>query len=520
MNGRWLVAAGLAGLVGLTACGGDPGVLTASARQSAAAPAPTTSVEPSVPTSEPDDPTATTAPEDPPVTDPGRPDETPPPTVGDPLPIDDVLDLGDAKQPRPYDDFLVAALADIQQWWSEQFPEIYGEPFVPLSGGVFAGYPERTDPIPGCGGESETTYDEIHEYSAFYCADGDFMVYDDAPDGVLGDLAGEFGPSILGVVMAHEFGHAIQSRAHVFDDAPLTITTEQQADCFAGAWVGRAAAGEADGVSFSDAEVRSGLIAMIAVRDPLGLAQTDPGGHGLAFDRVGAFQVGFVEGLSRCAELIDDPLPLVPNVFDLGSNPQGNAPFGYEDTEIVGIIGTDLNAYWPQELTALGVATTLPTLTIEPVSSLDDATCDDPTGDAATGTVYCASTGQVLLDETLARELYGRFGDFVVGYMVGGAWSEAAQAALDSPLEGEARSLANDCLTGAWVATLIPGQDGTTPRGARVEPGDLDEAIETALVVGDDTSSADVIGSGFEKIASFRTGVFGGIDACTALIGG
>jgi hypothetical protein len=35
-------------------------------------------------------------------------------------------------------------------------------------------------------------------------------------------------------------------------------------------------------------------------------------------------------------------------------------------------------------------------------------------------------------------------------------------------------------------------------------------------VVGDDTSTDDVRGSGFEKIASFREGVLDGIQACTA----
>ena len=59
----------------------------------------------------------------------------------------------------------------------------------------------------------ETTYEEITEFAAFYCPDDDFIVYDDGEDGVLFSLAEEFGPTILGVVMAHEFGHAIQARA-------------------------------------------------------------------------------------------------------------------------------------------------------------------------------------------------------------------------------------------------------------------------------------------------------------------
>ena len=75
------------------------------------------------------------------------------------------------------------------------------------------------------------------QFVAFYCTLGDFMVYDDGDNSLLGALAENFGPSIMGVVLAHEFGHAIQFRAGDLDSGFSTILTEQQADCFAGAWV-------------------------------------------------------------------------------------------------------------------------------------------------------------------------------------------------------------------------------------------------------------------------------------------
>ena len=98
-----------------------------------------------------------------------------------------------------------------------------------------------------------------------------------APDGLLAQLAPRTSaPSILGVVFAHEFGHAVQSRAGVLDQQLPTITTEQQADCFAGAWVAHAASGDGDGITFTDADVRSGLVAMIQVRDPVGRRPVRP----------------------------------------------------------------------------------------------------------------------------------------------------------------------------------------------------------------------------------------------------
>ena len=179
------------------------------------------------------------------------------------------------------------------------------------------------------------------------------MVYDDGEDGVLYGLAEEFGPSILGVVLAHEFGHAIQARAGDLDRGLPTITTEQQADCFAGAWVARAADGEADGLTFTDAEVRTGLIAMITVRDPIGIDQFRPRRPRLGVRPRRRVPGRLHEGPARCAELIDDPLPLVPNTFQPGAAaPTATPPFGYGEGEIVGLITTDLNAFWPAALAA------------------------------------------------------------------------------------------------------------------------------------------------------------------------
>jgi predicted metalloprotease len=520
--GRWLALGGA--VLTLAACGTAPGVATESA-QRLETPGATTPSTTAPPTS---DAPSTTAPAPPPSLPPATTAPAPPPTTSSPPPpttaapsskLGDQLDFGDAKTPRSYDDFLAVALTDIQDWWGAQFPKVYGKPFTPLQGKIYAGYPERTSEIPGCQTRRPTTYDDIRQFSAFYCQQGDFMVYDDGADGLLNQLAEQFGPSILGVVFAHEFGHAVQSRAGILDRQLATITTEQQADCFAGAWVAHVASGGGEGLTFSDNDVRNGLVAMIQVRDPRGVDQNSPGGHGSAFDRVGAFQVGFTEGVARCAQLIDDPLPLVPNTIRPEGNPNGNAPYGYGDKEIVGFIAKDLNDYWASALSAHGVA--VPALTVVPVQSADGVDCPAPSGDLRMGAVYCQATQQVFLDEPLAKDLYQRFGDFVLGYMLGSAWSDAAQDVLASPLRGEQRLLVDDCMTGGWAKTIVPNASGRSERqGAQIEAGDLDEAIQAALVIGDASSNDDVLGTGFEQIAQFRQGVLDGLDACTAQIGG
>jgi hypothetical protein len=133
--------------------------------------------------------TDTTPPEstpgtDVPATDPFEPpeDTTPPVDPGQQL-----IDFGDEKTPKSYDNFMNAAFIDITQFWAEEFPAIYdGAEFVPVSQ-IFAHYPDRSElPFLACVGD--IGYEDA-EYNAFYqfCFDdnfetdttGDVIVYDD-----------------------------------------------------------------------------------------------------------------------------------------------------------------------------------------------------------------------------------------------------------------------------------------------------------------------------------------------------
>ena len=53
-----------------------------------------------------------------------------------------------------------------------------------------------------------------------------------------------------------------------------------------------------------------------------------------------------------------------------------------------------------------------------------------------------------------------------------------------------------------------------------ISPGDLDEAVQTALVLGDDGIHDNVSGSAFERVAHLRLGVLNGLPACYAQIQG
>ena len=447
------------------------------------------------------------------------------PVTGGP-PIGEVVDGGEAKPARFYDAYLAAGLADIQSWWASEYQRLFGEPWEPLAGGIFAAYPERTAPIPGCGFPGNTSYQEVSDYGAFYCPDGDYMAYDDGELGVIFELAERFSPSVVAVVLAHEFGHAVQFRTGDLDRDVATIYTEQQADCFSGAWARRVWEGHVATLTFGDDDIRTGLIALVAVADPIGTSVLEPGGHGAAFDRIGAFQEGFIGGVDNCVGLIDKPLPLLPNEFNPESDDprtNGNASFGWDAEEIMTLLNGDLSSFWPPQLATQG--TTMPQVTLRPAAGPDDD-CGDPEGMATFGAVHCPATNEVVFDEALGRVLYDDFGDFAVGYVIGLAWADAVQTAVGSPLEGEPRALASDCLVGAWIGSRIDldaGPENTLAPSAQamiVSPGDLDEAVQTALVVGDRGLGDNREGSAFEKIAAIRRGVLSGLPTCIAEITG
>ena len=488
----------------VAACGTtDQGVIARRSDQQSTDPATTDST--------PDDPGPDpTNPLDPPE------DSTPPPTDGG------LIDFGDSKTPQPYDNFLNAAFADITQFWADNFPTTYGAEFTPVSG-IFASYPSRGDLPESC--EGGVPFDDV-EGNAFYTTCGDIIVYDDAE--LLPQLVNDLGTAAVGVVAAHEYGHAIQARAGVFDLGLPTVDNEQQADCFAGAWAAHVARGESDQLQFDDNDVKGGIVAMITVRDPPGLSNVaeDPSGHGTGFDRVGAFQEGFINGVARCADFIDNPNPRIDLQFlsqqDFANN--GNLPFD----EILQALPLALDTYWLPTLEASSIAFTSPTL-VPFTADAGPPACDDRSPDSLVNTAtFCVTTNTIVYDDGFVRDLYGRLGDLSFGYPIASAYSDAVQVALQSTLAGEPRVLLNDCLVGAWIVDIIPsGEVDAEGRQLANNPnqtillsaGDLDEAITTAVLLGDEAAAINVNGTAFEKIDSFRTGVLGGLPACQDRIG-
>ncbi len=542
MRPRLLAVVTAAGLLVAACVSTDPGLRAVDARPEGAprpAGSSTTPVTVDAPITSPPAPTgpgAPTEPVPPPATEEpvggssiAPADSTPSvasvPANRDPnraIPVEDgVVDFGNDKTARDYDGFLVAVVKDLETFWAANLPAVYGTSFEPLAGGVHAAYRDRTSRIPGCGNRT-TRYRDV-QGNAFYCADGDFMVYDD--DELVPNLVQELGRSAIGIVLAHEFGHAIQQRTGNIDQP--TVLKEQQADCFAGAWTAHIVRGESDAFQFDDTDVRSGLIAMIQVADPIQLAGSNDGdAHGTGFDRVGAFQDGFTGGVERCKPFFTEHRQLV-NVPFIASDNNGNFPMHDPSgggSDVATAIPKNLDQFWVALLTAKGVDFTPPTIRLYPTSGpFPDCPGAKP-GTFRRNVFYCAATNTVMVDETFGSQLINNIGDMAIGYLISQGFSESVQRALKSPLKGEPRALMNDCLTGVWTQAMIPDQSSATPTtnpdGTPVislAAGDLDEAVIMAIQRSDASTGTNVRGSAFEKIASFRSGVLNGAAACSVL---
>ena len=145
-------------------------------------------------------------------------------------------------------------------------------------------------------------------------------------------------------MLSHEWGHVIQTETGT--EFPATILAEQQADCFAGAFVAHVDNGDSRLLKLDPGDLDKGLGGMLEFRDPPGGDPTNQGAHGSGFDRVSAFQEGFESGAPRCAQYTTNP-PLIqelPFTSALDVVRGGNLPF----KDVLPTTTQDLDRYWGQ----------------------------------------------------------------------------------------------------------------------------------------------------------------------------
>jgi len=115
-------------------------------------------------------------------------------------------------------------------------------------------------------------------------------------------------------------------------------------------------------------------------------------------------------------------------------------------------------------------------------------------GQAAMGPFYCPEDEKVYLDLSFFQELHNRFhapGDFAQAYVIAHEIGHHVQNQLGlmSPGGGSNRAsvrteLQADCLAGVWANRTERSQQAASR--SFLDPGDIDEALQAASMIGDD----------------------------------
>ncbi|EME57189.1 neutral zinc metallopeptidase [Amycolatopsis decaplanina] len=407
-----------------------------------------------------------------------------------------VLDAGlpvDGGDGGEIDKLAANAVADVQRYWREHLPAIFDREFRPLTTLVSYDSGGRGREI--CGASTAGLV------NAFYCSGEDVVAWDRG--GLLPTLNDSIGPAAVMAVLAHEIGHAVQSRLGLPAAAP-SIVKEQQADCYTGAYLRWVAEGKSPMFQVSTGRgLNEVLTALFQIRDSAGVAYSDDGAHGNAFDRVSAFQFGFTDGPARCAKIDEREVEGRSTQGGFGSartNERAAAEnVRLDDRQALADLTTSLRQ-------AFRLAATPPTLTT-------GAACGVTTEDALAS--YCSEANQINLDldglvrigTPPRRGRQGGIGDFAAFAEVASRYTLALQQEGGFRLDGPVAAQRTACLTGFWASTIVDGGALT------LSPGDLDEAI-AEMLTRNSLIAADVRGrtlpAGFARVAAFRDGFSSG----------
>ncbi|KAA0100058.1 peptidase [Mycolicibacterium sp. P1-18] len=406
---------------------------------------------------------------------------------------------GDAS--TPVNKLAIEAIADLQKFWADKYPKLYDQDYKPVDGGLYALTPD-SESGPACA----SSYDDVAG-NAFYCKLDDSVAWDST--GLLPDLQKKYGDFVIPIVLAHEFGHAVQQRSGFFDQNDMTVSSELQADCFAGGWSRHAA--DEKVFTVDGAGLDKALAGILDLRDSPGTNVQDPSAHGSGFDRVSAFQDGFDNGVEKCKGYRDgEPIPLELPFNDAADEASGGeAPY---DT-IANGVPYDLEDYWSQVFPELtdGQAWT----PLAPQQAFDPSSPPDCGGQSAEGYAlfYCVPDDYVGWDNADAMPaIYTEGGDYAFATLLATQWGLAALNRLGDDSDEMTSTARGDCLAGAYTASVILYNREATS-SFHISPGDLDEGIK-ALLLFRGGGDVERQGAGFDRTRAYREGVIDGAQAC------
>lgn len=399
------------------------------------------------------------------------------------------------------------AVSDIEEYWDGVYSQTFDGSFTPVA--ALISWDANGFDGTFCG---EDTFGLVN---AAFCYDDETIGWDRGE--LLPSQKRAFGEMGVTMVLAHEYGHAVQRQAGLTKKGTPTLVSEQQADCFAGAYMRWVAEDNSPRFTLSTGEgLNNVLAAVIAFRDPL-LSEGDPevgmDEHGSAFERLSAFQFGFTDGPSACAAI---------DLREIGQR-RGDLPtlLPEDQTGELPITEDSVRSI----VDAMGI---LFSPANPPVLSFDASKASDCPDARPSGPVsYCPATNTIVVDlpelEAMGAQADSEdgtglaSGDNTAYSVLVSRYMQAFQHEHGGlVLDNAEAALRTACLTG--VATVKMSKDVTTPDGNTIAltAGDVDEAVSGILTNG--LVASDVNGesvpSGFSRIDAFRVGVLGDTDRC------
>jgi len=425
--------------------------------------------------------------------------------------------IGDTGAPTS-DQVVEAALIDVDAFWSRSYEGLYGEPYEPIQGDFWPYGPDTE--LPPCG-EPPPTYSDIAE-NAFYCPVADLIAWDNV--NLVPRLYDEFGGFTLGIVFAHEFGHAIQLRAGIADD---TILLELQADCFAGAWTGDVDAGNSQHFELTVEDLDKAVAGFLELRDGVGTAATDPAAHGTGFDRIGAFVEGFEQGVEACAAY--------PERYATGDLLIVEVPFTRQDDierggnlsfdELQPLLLADLENFWTLLFEEMGETWTplADVVGIDPDGA--EVTCGEDTYSGellVNASFYCVPSDTIYFDAVNLIPTLNEIGDYAVATEIARQYAYAAQVRLGNDENDLGSNLQADCLAGLYAFSGFSANREGQGQELFLSPGDLDEAVIAFLFSSDSSEDLEAgevsVGTAFQRVNAFRDGFLEGAPACDTFL--
>lgn len=386
------------------------------------------------------------------------------------------------------------AITDIQGFWTKEMPKVFKKQYEPVKGGFFSVDPSTDKTLPPCA----QSMDDI-KGNAFYCPSKDVVVWDRT--GLLQQMTQNFGKYSAAMILAHEWGHAIQARSQM-PSQTKTIVVETQADCYSGAFTAYAKAGNAPHFHIDGNDLDKALAGYLNFADAKGSSQDETGAHGNAFDRISAFQAGFTNGPSYCAspdhfsdnrKFTELPYSQTSNNPNQDQSDNGNAPYA----QAVQLGVADLNQSYAQ------LPGWKPLAAVKPFDPTSAPSCGS--NKVSQNIFYCPDDNTVYFDNSQHfPQIYQNFGDFSVQALIATAYGFAYLHDQGKDLNGSNALLGAACYTGAYTYQVFAHGD---QHKYFLSPGDLDEGVQALLLGVDGSSYYGLQGTtGFDRVSAFQQG--------------